>query len=212
MGGYGSGWQGPKRATVEDSLVLSVSALTQAGALVPGERIGGLWGWRYEGEARPHAIVGYDANLTEPDDPWLRLRYDVSGERADCMVRLVTTRPNYGGRRWWFLCPLVGRRVAKLYLPPGGRLFGSREAYGLTYAFCQASGSPLIASIAADARTSPARVRAILRDLGLFGGRPLIGAPVKFVQADGRNLAGSRPVRLNVLKNIKIASAMAAMR
>ena len=31
MGGYGSGWQGPKRATVEDSLVLSVSALMRGG-------------------------------------------------------------------------------------------------------------------------------------------------------------------------------------
>lgn len=50
MGGYGSGWQGRKRATVEDSLVLSVSALRRAGALVPGERMGGTWGWTYEGE------------------------------------------------------------------------------------------------------------------------------------------------------------------
>ena len=31
---------------------------------------------------------------------------------------------------------------------------GSRETYGLTYAFCQESGSPLIASIAADVGTS----------------------------------------------------------
>ena len=90
MGGYGSGWQGPKRATVEDSLVLSVSALMRAGALVPGERMGGTWGWTYEGEDRPHAIVRYEADLTEPDDPWLRLRYCVNGERVDCMVRLVT--------------------------------------------------------------------------------------------------------------------------
>ena len=45
----------------------------------------------------------------------------------DYRVRLVTTEPTYGGRRWWFLCPLARqdggppRRVAKLYLPPGGR-------------------------------------------------------------------------------------------
>jgi hypothetical protein len=58
---------------------------------------------------------------------------------VDYKVRLVTTKPNYGGRRWWFICPLVRRdggpprRVAKLYLPSGGKYFGSREAYGLTY-------------------------------------------------------------------------------
>jgi hypothetical protein len=22
-------------------------------------------------------------------------------------VQLVTTKPNYGGRRWWFICPIV---------------------------------------------------------------------------------------------------------
>lgn len=70
MGGYGSGWRGPKRATVEASLVLSVSALMRAGVLVPGERRGGLWGWTYQGDDRPHAIVGYEADFTEPDYPW----------------------------------------------------------------------------------------------------------------------------------------------
>ena len=64
----------------------------------------------------------------------------------DYRVRLVTTRPTYGGRRWWFLCPLARndggppRRVAKHYLPPGGTYFGSRQAYGLTYTSCQESG------------------------------------------------------------------------
>ena len=185
MGGYGSGWQGPKRATVEDSLVLSVSALRRAGALVPGERMGGTWGWTYEGEDRPHAIVRYEADLTEPDYPWLRLRYCVNGERVDCVVRLVTTRPNYGGRRWWFLCPLVRRRVAKLYLPPGGGLFGSREAHGLTYAFCQASGSPLIAAIAADVSASVPRVRRAMRSMGFLGGRPRAGGPTTVAQSLG---------------------------
>ncbi len=39
-------------------------------------------GLDYEGENRPHAIVRYEADLTEPDDPWLRLRYCVNGERV----------------------------------------------------------------------------------------------------------------------------------
>jgi hypothetical protein len=44
------------------------------------------------------------------------------------------------------ICPIVRRdggpprRVAKLYLPSGGKYFGSREAYGLTYTSCQESG------------------------------------------------------------------------
>jgi hypothetical protein len=64
---------------------------------------------------------------------------------VDYKVRLETTRPNFGGLRLWFICPLVRRDagsprpVAKLYLPPGATYFGSREGYGLTYVSCQES-------------------------------------------------------------------------
>ena len=53
------------------------------------------------------------------------------GERKDVRqtVRLTFTRPNYGGKRWWMLCPVSGRRVGKLYLPPGGDVFASRQAW-----------------------------------------------------------------------------------
>jgi hypothetical protein len=57
-------------------------------------------------------LTTINSEVPPNDDPWLRLHYHVNGERVDCMVRLVTTLPNYGGRRWWFLCPLVGRRAA----------------------------------------------------------------------------------------------------
>ena len=54
-------------------------------------------------------------------------------------VRLQETRPTFGGKRWWFTCPLTvngvacNRRVGKLYLPPGTRYFGCRHCYDLTY-------------------------------------------------------------------------------
>jgi hypothetical protein len=41
----------------------------------------------------------------------------------------ATTRPRYGGVRWWFVCPATGRRAFKLYLPRGGRRFLSRAGY-----------------------------------------------------------------------------------
>ena len=47
--------------------------------------------------------------------------------------------------------------MAKLYLPPGGRYFGSREAYGLTYTSCQESGKfdGLFRQLAADMGVGP---------------------------------------------------------
>lgn len=58
-------------------------------------------------------------------------------------VELVRTACHFGGSRWWFVCSLLidgkccGRRVRKLYLPPGGRYFGCRRCYKLTYRSAQ---------------------------------------------------------------------------
>ncbi len=173
MGGQGSGWQGTKSATVEDSLVLSVSALVRKRALVAGARTAGSWCWTYEGNNEPHATISYEADLRNRDAAWLRLDYRANGEPVDYRIRLDATKPNYGGLRWWFICPLARqdggppRRLAKLYLPPGGRYFGSREGYGLTYTSCQESGKfrGLYRRLAADMGADEESIRALLRGL-----------------------------------------------
>jgi hypothetical protein len=128
--------------------------------------------WSYEG-SEPHARIGYEANLIDPNAAGLRLTFTASGNPMDYRIRLVTTQPTYGGRRWWFLCPLARkergppRRAAKLYLPAGGRYFGSREAYGLTYTSCQESGkfNGLYQRLAADMGTEPSSIRLALKRL-----------------------------------------------
>jgi hypothetical protein len=174
MGGYGSGWQGAKKATVEGSLVLTASSLVRKRALVAGAWTSGSWCWTYDGDDKPHATIGYEADLTDQGNAWLRLQYQANGEPVDYKVRLVTTTPHYGGLRWWFICPLVRRdggpprRVAKLYLPPGGKYFGSREGYGLTYTSCQESGKnrKFWTTLAADMGTDTRMVRRALRGRG----------------------------------------------
>jgi hypothetical protein len=174
MGGYGSGWQGAKKLTVEESRVLTISSLMRKKGLVPGAWTSGSWCWTYEGADKPHATISYEADLTDQDDAWLRIHYWTGGQPVDYRVRLETTTPNYGGLRGWFLCPLVRsdggpqRRVAKLYLPPGGRYFGSRERYGLTYTSCQESRKfdKLYATIAANLGTDARTIREALRRRG----------------------------------------------
>jgi hypothetical protein len=52
---------------------------------------------------------------------------------------LTATRPHFGGRRWWFQCPLVvndvpcRRRCLVLYRPWGAPYFGCRQCHQLTY-------------------------------------------------------------------------------
>jgi hypothetical protein len=44
-------------------------------------------------------------------------REDDPAERKDvqCVIPLRSAPLNYGGRRWYFLCPYTGRRALKLY-------------------------------------------------------------------------------------------------
>jgi hypothetical protein len=170
MGGWGSGWQGPKRTTVEECLVLSANTLARRQVLAPGVWAKGTWCWTREGEGTPFFSLVYEADMVDPADAWLRLSYRVRGSAMDYRIRLTTTRPTYGGVRWWFLCPLVRRdgglprRVGKLYRPPGARYFGSRVGHGLTYTSCQESGQfrGLFRLIAAELGTEAASVRAAL--------------------------------------------------
>jgi hypothetical protein len=68
-----------------------------------------------------------------PDGPLFRRE-----DELDYKARLVWTPCNFGGRRWWFVCPLVvngracNRRVGVLYLG-GGKYFGCRPCHDLTY-------------------------------------------------------------------------------
>jgi hypothetical protein len=79
-------------------------------------------------------------------------------ERVDYQIQLVATGCNFGGLRWWFLCPLrrkgvnCGRRVEKLFLPSKGfvippRYFGCRHCHELTYASTQTSDRRVFAAV-----------------------------------------------------------------
>jgi len=73
-------------------------------------------------------------------DASLILDFKVRGHVVKQTIKLTTTKPYYGGQRWWFVCPILGSRASKLYLPPGQQTFASRKAYGLTYQSCRESG------------------------------------------------------------------------
>lgn len=55
---------------------------------------------------------------------------------AGQVLDLVSRPVHFGGRRWFFICPLTGDLALRLYLPLGAQRFGSRKGYRLGYA-CQ---------------------------------------------------------------------------
>lgn len=69
-------------------------------------------------------------DLWDRTRPYLRLSFEADGVGVDQHVQLTSTEPPF---RWWFVCPSMKIRVAKLYLPSGAWQFASRKAHGLIY-------------------------------------------------------------------------------
>jgi hypothetical protein len=132
MGGSGSGWQRTRKLRIDEGLTLAVKDLVAIGALDRCWRKGSL-SWRSGGETL--ATLEYETSTYPEGNGTLWLRYVVDDQQT-----LVSTVPHYGGRRWWFICPIKKIRVAKLFLPPGATRFASRKAHDLTYRSVQESG------------------------------------------------------------------------
>jgi hypothetical protein len=102
---------------------------------IPGCLVTGSLTWTCGGQ--PAGSIGYEADMREPDGGELRLIYTrgsgANEEHVRQTIRLTYTEPNYGGRRWWMICPYRGNRVGKLYLPGGGDRFAGRVAWRLGY-------------------------------------------------------------------------------
>jgi hypothetical protein len=145
MGGCGSGRCAghTKKQTVEDCRALDANRWMREGILRQGIMRSGVWAWSNAHTGEKIAAIGFQVDSTDEAAPWVRLHYTVDGQPLDYRIGLRTTRPRYGGVRWWFACPLqvrgepCNRRVGKLYLPPAGRYFGCRQCHGLTYTSAQ---------------------------------------------------------------------------
>jgi hypothetical protein len=142
MGGPGSGrWNWGKKQVVERCLTLDVRTVLQAN--LPSGVI--CWG--------SDVSIGFTLGPVTGLGWELKLNYRVYAVTIILPVWLTATRPHFGGRRWWFLCPACGRRAGKLYLPPNEQRFACRLCHGLTYKSSQ---------------TAHKGVKRLLNDLGLL--------------------------------------------
>jgi len=140
MGGLGSGnwyrWQ-ERKSTVEESL--GVAMRDFRGRIYPWAAGTLCWTNSHSGKK---SSVGWQVTGREVLILTLNYRWRDS-EDVQVPVWLQTTPTQFGGKRWWFTCPLIlngvacNRRAGKLYLPPGARYFGCRKCHGLTYRSCQ---------------------------------------------------------------------------
>jgi hypothetical protein len=150
---------------VEQALTLNIDQLIRAGGLRPGWRTSGQLNWTLTSDRS--SSVNFEAYLAIPAG-YLRLDFVVREETTGSSrhvrqtIAFATTKPRFGGTRWWFICPVTGERVGRLHLPPGATHFASRKAHGLIYS-CQSEdiydraarhSRKLVARLGADAGPS----------------------------------------------------------
>jgi len=177
MGGYGSSRWGShsKATTVEECRLIEAARWVREGIIAPDTRRWGSWIWTNSYSGEQTASIGYEVNTTGAPS-WVRLYYTVTPRGGapvdyDYRILLASTMPNYGGRRWWFVCPLdraggsCDRRCGKLYMPPGGRYYGCRHCYRLTYESAQ-EHDPRVSRLANDPMALYAAMRGAIDDAG----------------------------------------------
>src|SRR5271168_2772237 len=139
MGGFGSGERKIKRITVERCLRLDVKRIEQPRVMKCNRISGGRLTWS-NGRGERMLSLSYWLELNTAHDRVVHLcekqKADGTESRFDEPILLTSTVPNFGGTRWWFICPLIEdgvackRRVKRLFLPPGEVYFGCRACYG----------------------------------------------------------------------------------
>jgi len=69
----------------------------------------------------------------------LRLRYSLDREPVHLAISMTFTKL-WGVRRWWFVCPVTGTRVGKLYLPHDADTLCGTQGPRSDLHSCQESG------------------------------------------------------------------------
>ena len=128
------------RWTVEDCQALSTKFLNKHHYFDGGVRWGGC-SWSRNGEKI--GSISFEVSTFKGDE-YIRFQYTQTDRQTeektelDYKARIVSTPCYFGGRRWWFICPLVingyscNRRVGILYMA-SGKYFGCRHCHNLIY-------------------------------------------------------------------------------
>lgn len=122
---------------VEQSNALSIFWLKKF--IINGSYKSGIVTWTF---GVNKSSVGYTAVITETEN-YLELKYTHTDrgsgnkEDMDYKIQLTTSPCKYGGKRYWFICPLskngqyCGKRVGVIYSI--GKYFGCRHCGEITY-------------------------------------------------------------------------------
>jgi len=127
------------KTTVEQATQLSIFKLKEFGLLKGYSATTLTWTRRLSGNKSSIGIS------VDTEDLYAKVNYTITDRNTDektdydYKISLTTTPCNFGGVRYWFICPLsvngmyCGRRTGTLYLATGGHYYGCRNCYNLSY-------------------------------------------------------------------------------
>jgi len=115
------------RVCLQDGLKLDLNRLIRRGFVRLGECTGPipiLWLNSDTGEVRASGSI--TADLRDHTEGWLHFMANSLDQR----LTLAARPRHFGGRQWYFICPVTNQRSCVLWMPPGARQFRSRHAWG----------------------------------------------------------------------------------
>ena len=130
------------KTTVEQATQLNIFKLKEFGLLRGYAATTLTWTHRPSGHKNS---IGITVDVEEAE-PYVKVNYTTTDRKTDektdydYKISLTTTPCNFGGVRYWLICPLsingvpCGRRVGTLHIASGGDYFGCRHCYDLSYA------------------------------------------------------------------------------
>ena len=141
-----------KMDTVDEARPIDILELQKKGLFKQAPNAVWTSTWRRGEEVR--AAVSFKLLLVDDKPAALRFMYTAAdrntGEKTeyDYLIELTSTPCNFGGERWWFVCPLIvngrrcNRRARIIYIPYGAVYFGCRKCHRLSYDSRQLSRNP----------------------------------------------------------------------
>ncbi len=143
------------KLTVEECRTLTIASFVARGILYPSDK---LVPWTFDwpngfyvqatyqdrriasGELNPLCLILRPGSCPISASGTLHLSLGFRGGWVRFQEIEITSIPSplqQGKRRFYFQCAECGKRVGKIYLPPGGDRFACRRCHGLTYRSCQ---------------------------------------------------------------------------
>ena len=121
-----------KKQTTDDLLKLSIGWLKKHKYVQENTKLNGEIYWKRVTDGVSSNIIACSKYLSNfiGENRYIELSYIYNGENINCKIPIEVGNPNYGGKRYWFVCPRCGRKVAFLYLR---KKFLCRHCHNLSY-------------------------------------------------------------------------------